>query len=67
MASYAVVREGVVINCILADGLETAQAVTGLECVEFSLDPIEKYNNDRITIGWTWDGSEFAPPSTNDE
>jgi len=38
MANYAVIRNGVVINKIVADTQEIAETVTGFDCVEYTED-----------------------------
>lgn len=62
MANYAVIENGKVIDCILADTKEIAESATNKECIEFSNEPIIEFNLDRITVGWSWDGIKFTPP-----
>ena len=60
MANYAVIKDGVVNNVIVADTQEIAEAVTGLTCVEVSNEP------GAPGIGWTYDGAEFTAPVVED-
>ena len=60
MANYAVIKDGVVDNVIVADTQEIAEMVTGLTCVEVSNEPGSP------GIGWTYDGAEFAAPVVED-
>jgi hypothetical protein len=56
MANYAVIKDGVVNNVIVADTKEIAETVTGLTCVEV---PNESW---APGIGWSYDGAEFTAP-----
>ena len=56
MANYAVIKDGVVDNVIVADTQAIAEEVTGLTCVEIEHVP------GAPGIGWTYDGAEFAAP-----
>jgi len=47
MATYAVIENGTVINVIVADSKETAEQVSGLECVEYT-------EEDPLMTGATW-------------
>lgn len=51
MAKFAVIKDGVVLNTILADSLAIAQAVTGETCVEYTTEPAEP--------GGTYSGGVF--------
>jgi hypothetical protein len=55
MANFAVIKDGVVTNVIVADTKEIAELVTGLTCVEYT-------DENPAGIGWTYDGSVFAAP-----
>jgi len=55
MATFAVIKDGIVENCIVADSLEIAQEVTGLNCVEYSL-------NSGVVPGWSYVNNEFIAP-----
>lgn len=56
MANYAVIKNGIVNNVIVADTKEIAETVTGLTCVEISDTPGSP------GIGWTYDGTNFSAP-----
>ena len=56
MANYAVIKDGVIYNVIIADTQEIAETVTGLICVQISNDPGSP------TIGWSYDGTSFTAP-----
>ena len=56
MANYAVIKDGVINNVIVADTQEIAETVTGLACVEV---PNE---SGAPGIGWAYDGAEFTAP-----
>jgi hypothetical protein len=56
MANYAVIKNGIVDNVIIADTKEIAEMVTGLTCVEYENIP------GAPGIGWSYDGAEFAAP-----
>lgn len=55
MPNYAVIKDGVVQNIIIADSAETAQEVTGEICVEY-------LQNQPVNIGLQYDGSNFIFP-----
>jgi hypothetical protein len=50
MSLYAVIQDGVIIDKIVADSIEIAETLTGLECIESDLH-IGPH------IGWIFDGS----------
>lgn len=52
MKSFAVIKDGIVDNCIVADSQETAESVTGLTCVEYFI----------VEPGWTYSDGKFAAP-----
>jgi len=56
MANYAVIKDGIVNNVIVADTKEIAETVTGLTCVEIEYVPGSP------GIGWTYDGTNFSAP-----
>jgi hypothetical protein len=56
MANYAVIKDGVVNNVIVADTQAIAEQVTGLTCVEIEYVP------GAPGIGWSYDGAEFTAP-----
>lgn len=56
MANYAVIKNDVVDNVIVADTQEIAETVTGLTCVEVEQVP------GAPGIGWSYDGAEFTAP-----
>jgi hypothetical protein len=60
MANYAIIKDGIVNNVIVADTKEIAETVTGLTCVEVSNEP------GAPGIGWTYDGAEFTAPVVED-
>ena len=59
MANFAVIKDGVVTNVIVADTKEIAELVTGLTCVEYTEEK-------PAGIGWTYDGSVFTPPAVQE-
>jgi hypothetical protein len=56
MAKFAVVRNGIVDNTIIAEDKETAESIVGLECIEFN-------DENPAYIGWLWDGNLFVNPN----
>jgi hypothetical protein len=54
MTNYAVVKDGVVINTIVADSKDIAESVVGETCIEFE--------DLGILIGSTYDGTRFIDP-----
>jgi hypothetical protein len=56
MATFAVIKDGIVTNMIIAESLEIAEMVTDQTCVEKTTDQL-------ISIGWTYDGTVFAEPT----
>ena len=56
MATFAVINNGVVENCIVADSLAIAEAVTGLVCIEYTVEnPAE--------IGYLYENETFVNPN----
>ena len=56
MSNYAVIKDGIVENIIIADSKEIAENVTGLICVEYINEPGAPH------IGWSYDGISFSAP-----
>jgi hypothetical protein len=52
MANYAVIENNIVVNAIVAESKEVAEAVTGTVCIEL---PEVGFG-----IGDTWDGEKFV-------
>jgi hypothetical protein len=59
MANYAVIKDGIVNNIIVADTKEIAETVTGLTCIEYT-------DENFLGIGWSYDGAEFTAPVVED-
>jgi hypothetical protein len=59
MANYAVIKDGIVNNIIVADTKEIAETVTGLTCIEYT-------DESPARIGWSYDGAEFTAPVVED-
>ena len=57
MATFAVINNGIVENCIVADSLDIAQEVTGLTCVEYT-------NENAPSIGYLYDNGIFTNPNS---
>ena len=53
MATFAVINEGVVENCIVADSLAIAEEVSGKTCIEYFM----------VETGWTYTDGQFAHPT----
>jgi hypothetical protein len=58
--NYAVIENGIVINTILAETQTIAQEVTGLTCVEYT-------DENPAGIGYTYDGTNFIPPTIEEK
>jgi hypothetical protein len=56
VATFAVINNGIVENCIIADSLDIAQEVTGLTCVEYT-------NENTPSIGYLYDNGIFTNPN----
>ena len=56
MKTFAVIKDGLVENCIVADSLEIAQEVTGLICVEYTLE-------NPVDIGFIYAEGIFTNPN----
>ena len=50
--NFAVIEDGLVKNCIVSDSLEKAQEVSGLVCVEYTLE-------DLVSVGFAYTDGEF--------
>lgn len=57
MASYAVIKNNIVDNIILADSKDVAESVSGFTCIEIVNEP------GAPGIGWGYEGGEFTPPA----
>jgi hypothetical protein len=55
MATFAVIKDNVVVNIILADTLEDAEQSTNSVCIEYT-------NEFPAGIGWTFNGETFDRP-----
>jgi hypothetical protein len=53
MATFAVIKDGIVDNCIVAESLAIAEEVTGLTCIEYTV-PL---------IGGTYADGKFTSPA----
>jgi hypothetical protein len=56
VATFAVINNGTVENCIVADSLDIAQEVTGKTCVEYT-------NENAPSIGYLYDNGIFTNPN----
>ncbi len=56
MKNFAVVVNGVVENCIVAESIEIAQQVTGKDCVEYTME-------DGASIGFLYASGVFTNPN----
>ena len=56
MATFAVINNGVVENCIVADSLAIAEAVTGLVCIEYTVE-------NPADIGYLYENETFINPN----
>lgn len=55
MGNFAVIRNGIVVNTIAAESKANAEEVTGLTCVEYSID-------DAPFIGFGYSDGVFEKP-----
>lgn len=60
MATFAVINEGVVENCIVADSLAIAEEVSEKTCVEYDLET-------SVSIGFTYADGVFTDPNAPEE
>lgn len=58
MSTFAVINDGVVENCIVADSLEIAEEVSGKTCVEYTLE-------NPAAIGFTYADGVFTDPNAS--
>jgi hypothetical protein len=56
MTTFAVIKDGLVENCIVADSLEVAQEITGLTCVEYT-------SENPASIGFIYAEGVFTDPN----
>ena len=56
MSTFAIINEGVVENCIVADSLEIAETISGKTCVESTLE-------NPASIGFTYADGIFTNPN----
>lgn len=56
MARFAEIKEGKVVNIIVADTKETAEQITGNTCIEHDV-------TDQVDLGDLWDGTQFFKPT----
>lgn len=56
MPNFAIVVDGVVENCIVADSIEIAQEITGKLCVGYE-------QADSVSIGFTYNNGVFTNPN----
>ena len=71
MATFAVINEGVVENCIVAESLAIAEEVTGLTCIEYTSDNapmigITNINTDYVD-GYFYTSSQPYPSWVRDK
>lgn len=61
MADFAVIENGTVINTIVADSVEIAEALTGTSCVAYT-------EESPLSVNWYWDStfSAYIPPRPYD-
>lgn len=53
MATFAVIKDGIVDNCIVAESLAIAEEVTGLTCIEYIVP----------SVGFTYVDGKFIAPT----
>jgi hypothetical protein len=53
MPNFAVIKNGVVQNCIISESKEVAESATQLTCIEYFL----------VEPGWSYIDSQFNPPA----
>lgn len=56
MATFAVINNGIVENCIVADSLTIAQDITGLTCIEYTSDT-------EVSVGYLYENGIFTNPN----
>lgn len=55
MKTFAVINDDSVTNIIVAESKEIAESITGLSCIEYTLE-------NPASIGYLYDGEKFNPP-----
>lgn len=55
MNNFAVIKDGEVLNTIVADTKEIAEEVSGYPCVQYEYPTA-------VAPYWKWDGVNFTPP-----
>lgn len=55
MANFAVLKDNVVVNIIVAESIEDATQATGLTCIEYT-------EENPARINWIYDGVNFNYP-----
>lgn len=60
MTNFAVISGNAIMNIIVADTKEIAEAVTNLTCVEYTTE-------NPAGIGWIYNGSTFEQPEVPNE
>ena len=53
MATFAVIKDGIIDNCIVAESLAIAEEITGLTCIEYTVP----------TVGGTYTDGKFIAPA----
>ena len=53
---YAVIENGVVVNMVVWDGHTAWVPLPGREAIQLQ-------DGSTVSIGWTWDGTNFSPPA----
>jgi hypothetical protein len=56
MATFAVIKDGIVENCIVAESLAIAEEVTSLNCIEYTID-------NAPSIGYLYNNGIFTNPN----
>jgi hypothetical protein len=53
--TFAVIKNGVVINVVIGDSLASIKSLIGADCIEYT-------DASPAGIGWTYDGTVFTAP-----
>jgi hypothetical protein len=56
VATFAVINNGIVENCIVADSLTIAQEITGLTCIEYT-------SVNAPSVGYLYENGIFTNPN----
>jgi hypothetical protein len=56
VATFAVINNGIVENCLVADSLAIAEEITGYTCVEYTPDV-------EVSIGYLYENGVFTNPN----